>query len=105
MSYLLIVHTQKNMHYNKKRIVAIETLNGIIYMAQIHLRWLTFGPSGTLKGTKYLGVEGGSSLGDRTIEYDHFYLSLSLSLYIYIYRIKFSYKIGYNLRLQPYLIK
>ena len=47
------------MHYNQKRIVAIETLNAIIYMAQIDLRSLTFGQSGTSQGTKYLGVEGG----------------------------------------------
>ena len=49
-------HPEKNMHYNqkkKKRIVAIETLNTIVYMAQIELRWPTFGPSGTSKGTKY----------------------------------------------------
>ena len=47
------------MHYNKKRIFTIETLNAIVYMAQIDLRWPTFGPSGTSKGTKYLGVERG----------------------------------------------
>ena len=47
------------MHYNKKRIVTIETWNAIVYMAQIKLRWPTFGPSATSKDTKYLGVEGG----------------------------------------------
>ena len=34
-------------------------LNAIVYVAQIDLRWPTFGPSGTSQGTKYLGVEGG----------------------------------------------
>ena len=39
------------MHYNKKRIFTIETLNAIVYMAQIDLRSPTFGQSGTLQGT------------------------------------------------------
>ena len=54
-------------------------LNAIVYVAQIDLRWPTFGPNGTSLGTKCLGVEGGFKFRGTVRR------SFLINIYIYIY--------------------